>query len=380
MRTVVITCALVVASCARPHPAAMGPARDLAFVPTSIAASPGGAFKGKGPYPIKLTVSATRTIAASDGFALRVSANGAAVASAPVVVEVPKTYDGGATTREFTATVEVPAGDYEVELVAGGHPILGHAFKLASVPVWGGGKQVHFFAHQNTRVDLDNDVLRLARWVVEDQPTQGWVVEWWHAGQRVTTTKGRTDPWPSYQLDALVDAATRKDGKDGKDATRGSIWSFGAERYAIPKDLIHMGGQWEARIYREGAPPVALAFELPIALETQESRVAAIGLSLSSPLFLRPLPDGLGADVFAAIPGKQMPAVAPTDDHTSVDPIAFDQDATRALFRSPELARKWRAFLEAAARAPERAKKLRPEIVGLIQKHGGPWLATDAPE
>jgi hypothetical protein len=374
MRTVVITCALAVAGCARPHTGAIASVRDLAFVPTSITASPAGPFKAKGPFPIQLAVTATRTIAAADAITLRVSAGGVAVASVPVVVDVPKTYDGGGTTKQFTATVEVPAGDYEVELVRADRPILGHAFKLASVPVWGGGKQVHFFAHQNTRVDLDNDVLRLARWVVEDSPTQGWVVEWWHAGQRVTTTKGRTDPWPSYQLDALVDAATHKDG------ARASIWSFGSERYAIPKDLIHMGGQWEARIYREGAPPVALAFELPIALETQESRVAAIGLSLSSPLFLRPLPEGLGADVFAAIPGKQEPALAPTVDHTAVDPIAFDQDATRALFRSPELARKWRSFLELEARAPERAKKLRPEIVGLIQKHGGPWLSTDAPE
>jgi len=374
MRTVVITCALAIAACARPHPGGPVAARDLAFVPTSITASPAGVLKGKGPYPIQLAVTATRTMTAADAITLRVSHDGTTVASVPVVVDVPKTYDGGGTTKQFTATVEIPAGDYEVELVRADRPILGHAFKLASVPVWGGGKQIHFFAHQNTRVDLDNDVLRLARWVVEDSPTQAWVVEWWHAGQRVTTTKGRTDPWPSYQLDALVDAATRKDG------ARASIWSFGAERYAIPKDLIHMGGQWEARIYREGAPPVALAFELPIALETQESRVAAIGLSLSSPLFLRPLPEGLGADVFAAIPGKQEPALAPTADHTQVDPIAFDQDATRALFRSPELARKWRSFLELEARAPERAKKLRPEIVGLIQKHGGPWLSTDAPE
>jgi hypothetical protein len=140
-------------------------------------------------------------------------------------------------------------------------------------------------------------------------------------------------------------------------------------------------------------------------------------LKLSSPLFLRPLPEGLGADAFASIPGRQEPTRVVSGAKPLVDPIVFDRSATRALFRSPELARKWREFLstnstvetsgsevwnltaaekreaEKLAKAQRgrdparvdaerlaRVKRLRPEIVALIRKHDGPWQASDIPE
>jgi hypothetical protein len=415
MRAVLLgTMAIVLGACTvKPKSTLSTRALDLPFDPTTIAATPGGPLRGKGPYPIELAVNANRSLTAADAITLRVvvaGTGGTAVASVPVVIEVPPGWNGG-TSKAFSAVVEVPAGDYEVELVRGDAPILGHAFKLAEVPVWGGGRQVHFFSHQNTRIDLDTDTLRLARWVVEDEPTQGWIIEWWQRGKRVITTKGRSPAWPAFELAKVVQSAT------SKDAARPTIWTYGAERYTIPKDLILIGGQWEARVYREGAPPVSVTFELAIAPETQESRVAAIGLKLSSPLFLRPLPEGLGADAFVAIPGKQQPTSVVPASRPLIDPITFDRSAVRAMFRSPELARKWRDFLssnstvessgeqvwnltaaekreaEKLAKAQRgrdpakvdaerlaRVKRLRPEIVALIRKYDGPWQPSDIPE
>jgi hypothetical protein len=319
----------------------------------------------------------------------------------------------------FSATVAVPVGDYDVELVYQGRPILGHAFKLADVPVWGGGHQVQFFWHQRNRVDLDAEWLRLARWVVEDEPTQAFVIEWWHDKRRVLVTKGRTDPWPAYHVGAAVQQAFPRKAP----GPRKTIWAFGTERYKIPKDLILIAGQWEARVYREGAPPVAVAFELSTAEETQESRVALTGLHLSAELFLRQLPAGLGADGFNAVPRKQYPTAEPRTTRMLVDPIAFDRGATRALFRSPDLARKWGEFLDANSGAAQfsngvmlaneqdwnltaeerqlvrrqasaqrgrdpdkieadrgaKVKRLRPQIVALIKKYSGPWQPEDMP-
>jgi hypothetical protein len=393
------------------------PSSNLPFDPETIRADPSGVFPAKGPYHVELAVRATRSITAADQIALRVVASGAEVVSVPVVVDVPPEWNGAQASKVFTATVAIPAGDYDVELVYQQRPILGHAFKIAEVPVWGGGRQVQFFWHQRTRVDLDHNWLRLARWVVEDEPTQAYVIEWWQRGKRVLVTKARTDRWKAYQVLPVVQVAVpRKDAE-----TRPTIWKFAKERYDIPKDLVLIGGAWEARVYREGAPPVAIAFELGAGSETQESRVALKPTHLSAELFLRPLSEGLGPQVFAMIPGKQQPSVEPRTTLTLVEPIAFDRAAVRALFRSPELARKWLDFLKAngttakyvngvklsneqdwnltayekqqlaqqpAARDPEemdatkkaRATRLRPQILALLKKHSGPWQPGELPK
>lgn len=394
-------------------------ATNLAFDPDSIRADPAGVFTGKGPYKVELAVRATKDITAADQVALRVVASGTEVARVPVIVDVPPEWNGGEELKVFAATVAVPIGDYDVELVYQDKPILGHAFKIAEVPVWGGGRQIQFFWHQRNRVDLDSNWLRLARFVVEDEPTQAFVIEWWQRNKRVVVTKGRTERWKAYQPAWVVqNAVPRKDG-----GNRPSIWSFGTERYDIPQDLVLMGGAWEARIYREGAPPVAIAFELGAGAETQESRVALRRSRLSAELFLRPLAAGLGPQAFAMIPGKQQPAVEPRTTLRLVEPIAFDRAAVRALFRSPELARKWHDFIKAngttatyvdgvklaneqewnltayekqqlARQAtaqrdadPEemdatkkaRALRLRPQILALLKKYGGPWQPAELP-
>src|SRR5262245_21413233 len=232
--TLAWTAAIVLGACAvKPHGTLATKRTDLPFDPTTIAATPVGPWKGKGPYAIELAVHANRTLTAADAISLRVVPAGAhevTVASVPVVIDVPTGWNGG-TSRAFAANVAVPAGDYELELVYRDQPILGHAFKLAQVPGWGGGRQMQFFAHQNTRIDLDHDELRLARWVVEDEPTQAWIIEWWQGTKRVLTTKGRSPTWPTYELASLVQSATTKD------TARATIWTYGAERYAIPKDL-----------------------------------------------------------------------------------------------------------------------------------------------
>src|SRR5262245_45571849 len=270
------------------------PRPDLPFDPMSIRAEPATAQPAKGPFKIELAVRVDRTITAADDVALRVVSSGAEVARVPVVVDVPADFNGERAPKLFAAAVGVPPGDYEVELVSAKRTILGHAFKIAEVPVWGGGKQLQFYGHLSTRVDLDASWLRLARWVVEDEPTQAYVIEWWHDGRRVWVTKGRTDRWPAYDVDSIVQQALPP-----RAAPRRSIWIYGGERYAIPKDLMLMAGVWEARVYREGAPPVAITFELSSSPDTLESRVAMKQMRLSAELFLRPLPGGLGASVFA---------------------------------------------------------------------------------
>jgi hypothetical protein len=398
---VVAAAAIALAGCALRKPAAADKFPDLPFDPTSIRAEAIGTYKNKGPFDVELGVRATRSITAADDIVLRVVAAGSEIARVPVVIDVAADWNGARSPKGFAATVGVPPGDYEVELMVRGRSILGHAFKIAEVPVWGGGRQVQLFGHIGNRVELDDGRLRLARWVVEDEPTQAFVIEWWHDNRRVWVTRGRTDRWQAYGLDAIVQRAQPRKDVAG---VRPTLWTYGAERYAIPKDLILMGGMWEARVYREGAPPVAVAFELSSSPDTQESRVALKRVHLSSELFLRPLPTGLGAAAFAAIPGKQQPTPPARKLRALVEPVAFDRAAIRALFRSPELARKWREFIDANKNtmhdetwnltADEKAqlngmrnedrlvavKRLRPQIVALLAKLSGPWQPDDVPD
>jgi hypothetical protein len=417
MRTALAVSVVVVGIVACTPKSAVSPsqraASALPFDPDSIRADP-AAGQTRAPFRVELAVRATRDLAVADGVAIRVVGGGRELKRIPVVVDVPPEWNGTPASKVFTATVSLPLGDYEVEVVHAGRPVLGHAFKIAEVPVWGGGRQVQYFWHQKTRLDLDRNWLRLARWVVEDEPTQAYVIEWWRAGKRVHTTTGRADKWPAYELETAVKDAYPKKGGAG----RRSIWTFGAERYDIPNDLVLIGGAWEARVYREGAPPVAIAFELSTAPETQESRVALRRSKLSAELFLRGLPEGLGVERFAAIPGKQLPTAAQRTPEMLVDPVPFDRSAVRALFRSPELARKWHDLVatnitaahllsseqdwnltaeQRALRArhvkalqgrdhdrvdAERkatAERLRPQVLALIRKHSGPWQPNEIP-
>ncbi|MEO8553744.1 MAG: hypothetical protein ABI678_27415, partial [Kofleriaceae bacterium] len=101
----------------------------------------------KSGYHIELTVALQRNLIAQDHLAFVVKVGADEVGRYPIT-------KGVVGTTVHQKIDELPLGDYSVELEYNGHHFAGEPFRIAIVPEWGGGKNLHLFRHHGTRVSL----------------------------------------------------------------------------------------------------------------------------------------------------------------------------------------------------------------------------------
>ncbi len=260
--------------------------------------------------------------------------------------------------------VDLPLGDYDVELAYRGESFAGEPFRIAIIPEWGGTRQLHLFRHHGTRISLAEHKLWVLRWWSNDAPALPWVVEWRHNGRVLATTKGRERKWDVQASTVIQNAFQPK--------ARRSIWQLG-EEYTVPDVVAKMPGAWEARVVHEGAPPVSVDITVlanGTVGDPSRSLVATPSgwtHAWSKPLALHPLEEADAAELT-----DQLPVVAGAQQIDD-GPIVLTPNAVRALFRSKELAANWTKFLGGT-------RTLRPIIEQLIKSQGGPWKPDEFPK
>ncbi len=312
----------------------------------------------KAGYHVEVSAALQRDVLPADQLAFVVRVGDDEVGRYPIAHGVH-----GTTIHQ---KLDLPLGDYEVELAYANQRFSGDPFRIAVVPEWGGTRQLHLFRHHGTRLDLAEHKLWVLRWWSNDAPALPWIVEWRHDGRAHATTKGRERKW-DVQASTIIRDALQPEA-------RRSIWQLG-EEYTVPDIVAKTPGAWEARIVHDGAPPVSIAFTvLP---ERRRRRASAarwsrlrrtagrtLGASRSR---CRPLDPADALEL-----ADQLPVVAGAQQIDD-GPIMLTPNAVRALFRSKQLAESWTKFLGGS-------RTLRPIIEQMIKSQGGPWKPDEFPK
>jgi hypothetical protein len=313
--------------------------------------------------------------------------------------------------------IELPLGDYEIELEYRGTRYAGMPFRLAEVPVWGGRRVLQLRSHPGTRISLREKKLWVGRWWANDGMPQAWIVEWVREGQVETTTSGREErgiPPVTAKLVAGAAAAYHSEA-----IVNNTIWTYG-EQYTVPDVVAQKPGVWAARVVHGNSPPIAVVFHvLPGGLlaELSSRKIASAGWqeSWSHPLEARALSVTEVQRLSAKLPriSANEPFDEPLPQQGLEPPVRLSLQAVRALFRSQQLAEAWNTFntfdvpssyvqlhpgqppavagkrngvaaqpRETPGKESERRAKLeqlRAQIEQLIKQHGAPWKPDEFP-
>jgi hypothetical protein len=361
-------------------------------------------------YHLQIVAEIMRDVIPTDDLAIVVSVDDHEVGRYPIVGK----YAGHPT--KIKQDIEVPLGDYEIDLVYQGDHYAGMPFRLAEVPVWGGRTALQLRGHQGTRLSLREKKLWVGRWWANDGPAQAWIIEWARDGQAVTTTSGTDSVGIPPEAQGLVGGAAG--AFRSEKIVRNTIWTYG-EEYPIPDVVAQQPGAWAARIVHGSSAPVAVVFTvLPTGglAEASSRKVIHVGWepSWSKRLEARSLSIVEVDRLTAKLPhtSSSQPFDEPYTGGTT-PAIRVSPAAVRALFRSKQLAELWWEFLslnrkptptvtaqpaafvkgsqpanarrDAAAAAKQDAerktklKKLRSQIEDLIKSQGGPWKPDEHP-
>ena len=350
---------------------------------------------------VQIGADITRDVMPTDDLAIVISVDDQEVGRYPVVGKFQ------VRPTRIKQEIELPLGDYEIDYEYKGERYAGMPFRLADVPVWGGKRTLQLRVHPGTRVSLRERKLWVGRWWANDGPPQAWIVEWVREGQVVTTTSGREDRGMPTNTARVVTAAatTFRDPR----TVQNTLWFYG-EEYPIPEQVVMQPGVWAARVVHGNSPPVAVVFTVqPLGklAEASNKRVAAVGWepSWSKRLDVVALNPAEVERLSAKLP--QFSSNQPFDDVVQTDglesAIRLTTSATRALFRSKQLADAWGTFValntqtayvqqatmpnketqrriekqEADKRAKVRA--LHSQIEALIKVWGQPWKVEEFP-
>jgi len=371
-------------------------------------------------YRVQIAADITRDVMPTDDLAIVISVRDEEVGRYPVV----GTFERRPT--RIKQEIELPLGDYEIELEYQGERYAGMPFRLAEVPVWGGRRALQLRSHPGTRISLREKTLWVGRWWPNDGLPQAWIVEWVREGQVATMTSGREERGIPPETSRLVAGAAG--AYNAEHVVNNTIWTYG-EQYPVPDVVIAQPGVWAARVVHGNSAPVAVIFHvLPggALAELSPRRVAAASWepSWSKPLDARALSVTEVERLTAKLP--RISSTEPIDDVSlsqqqqqqhgalSLEPaIRLSQAAVRALFRSKQLAEAWSTFValdsapsyvrlhpgqqpaaagkqngvptparEAPGKESERRarlKQLRTQIEQLIKQHGGPWQPDEFP-
>lgn len=365
-------------------------------------------------YRVQIGADITRDVIPTDDLAIILSVGDLEVGRYPVV----GTFAGHPT--RVKQEIEIPLGDYEIELRYQGAAYAGMPFRLATVPVWGGRKALQLRTHPGTRVSLRESKLWVGRWWANDGPPQSWIVEWVHEGEVATTTSGREDTGMPTSAASIVGGAAG--AYLGNRLVHNTLWTYG-EEYPLPAQVATTPGVWAARIVHGGSSPIAVVFTvLPggVLKEASPRRIAAVGWepSWSTRLEQRAL-NITDVDRLTS----KMPHIGtnqPFDDLVPSDrpepAIRISTAAVRALFRSRQLAELWWSYQQlnkpttammgapqSAASFPKSGKRtaglgsarrtsakdasdqhaklrsMRGQIEQLIKANGGAWKPDEFP-
>ena len=353
MRTVGLLGLLGAVSCVAPH--VDGPrANEVPFIGGPAIAWTDDPTAG---YKIELTTALQRDILKTDKLAFVVHIGADEVGRYPITTGLR-----GTTIHQ---KVDLPLGDYQVELDFNGQRFAGEPFRIAVVPEWGGTRNLHLFRHHGTRISLAEKKLWVLRWWSNDAPALPWIVEWRHDGKAVATTTGRERKWAIADANEFI-----KDAMQPK--ARRSIWQLG-EEYTVPDAVAKLAGAWEARVIHAGAPPVAIGFTVmpdgSVGEAAPELVSSQYGWTHSWSKLLDPRPLAM-EDILELY--DQLPVVAGAQ-RLDDGPIELTPNAVRALFRSKQLAESWAKFLGGS-------RELRPTVERLIKAQGGPWKPEEFPK
>jgi hypothetical protein len=367
----------------------------------------------EGPsYRVQIAADITRDVMPTDDLAIVIRVGDEEVGRYPIVGKFES------RPTRIKQEIELPLGDYEIELDYQGDRYAGMPFRLAEVPVWGGRRAVQLRAHPGTRISLREKMLWVGRWWANDGRPQAWIVEWVREGEVATVTSGREDTGIPPQASRIVAGAAA--AYNDERTVNHTIWTYG-EQYPVPDVVLTQPGVWAARVVHGNAPPVAVVFNVRpgghlAELGRARSASAAWEVSWSRPLEVRALSVTEVERLSAKLP--KLSVHEPFDElqpnqHTIEPAIRMSQAAVRALFRSKQLAEAWSTFValnhppqysrlhpgqqpaaagkqngvatparEAPGKEGERRarlKLLRSQVEQQIKQHGGPWKAEEYP-
>lgn len=363
-------------------------------------------------YRVQIAADITRDVIPTDDLAIVISVRDEVVGRYPVVGTFVK------KPTRIKQEIELPLGDYDIQLEHQGTRYAGMPFRLAEVPVWGGKRVLQLRAHPGTRISLREKKLWVGRWWANDGRPQAWIIEWVREGQVVTKTSGAEKRGIPPQTSRVVVGAAA--AHDSERLVNHTIWMYG-EEYPVPDVVAQQPGVWAARVVHGASPPVAVVFHVLEGGrlgELSSRRVASVGWeeSWSKPLVVRALAATEVERLRAMLPriGSDEPIdELPPRQQTLEPPIRLSQRAVRALFRSKQLAELWSTFVALNAPASgyvalhpgtqpvvagkrhgapppatspandherrARLKALRTQIEQLIKQHGGPWQPDEFP-
>lgn len=368
--------------------------------------------KQSGPlYRVQIAADITRDVMPTDDLAIVVSVRDEEVGRYPVVGKFES------RPTRIKQEIELPLGDYEIELEYQGTRYAGMPFRLAEVPVWGGRRALQLRSHPGTRISLREKKLWVGRWWANDGLPQAWIVEWVREGQVVTTTSGREERGIPPVAAKLVGGAAA--AYHSESIVNNTIWTYG-EQYPVPDVVAQQPGVWAARVVHGNSPPVAVVFHvLPGGklAELSSRKIASVGWqeAWSRPLDARALSVTEVDRLSAKLP--KISAGEPFDEapqQQGLEPaVRLSLAAVRALFRSQQLAEAWNTFntldvpssyvqlhpgqtpaaagkrngvaaqpRETPGKENERRaklKQLRAQIEQLIKQHGAPWKPDEFP-
>lgn len=352
MRTgLVALVACVAAAC---HPKAPPPPKPVAAnarpfhgMPTITLAD----NQQPGPlYRVTLGVDIARDVMPTDDLALVVSVGDEEVGRYPIVGRFER------RPTRIKQEIELPLGDYEIDLDYQGTRFSGMPFRLADVPVWGGRRATQVRLHPGTRISLREKKLWVGRWWANDGPPQAWIVEWVRDGQVVTATSGREERGIPANAARVVGGAAG--AFQSARVVENTIWSFG-EEYPVPDVVATQPGAWAARVVHGGASPVAVVFTvLPNGrlAEASSRKIFSVGWqeSWSKRLEQRALSVNEVERLTAKLP--HVSSTQPFDDVADgSNTIRISTAAVRALFRSKPLADGWWQYESLLAAPPPAA-------------------------